>query len=176
MSATILTLIIALGIQPSSLQAQRADSAAVESHIQDIVRELPSDSNLREELLQGARGSGVHQPWMDVMQEQGIKRAVVWIDIRFDSKGRPKKLDVNRAEYYTRYDGGSPISDKEHLESIRESHLEQQLDSVALEKARHGGWVDVPHPKPHPFVGGTQIEFLSDEWLPAQGRPLYYAR
>ncbi len=108
MAATILVLIITLLAQTTHSQVETANSPAVEEHIRDIVRELPADSALRRNLLQGARGNGVHYSWMDDMRKLGIKRAVVWIDIRFDSKGRPKKMSLNRIEYFTKYEGGMP--------------------------------------------------------------------
>ena len=55
------------------------------------------------------------------------------------------------------------------------SGLEQELHSVALEKATHGFWIDVPHPEPQPFVGGAKVEFFDDEKLPTPEAPLYCA-
>src|SRR5258708_14045458 len=92
MVTTILVLLITLIAQTTHSQMETANSPAVEEHIRDIVRELPADSALRRNLLQGARGNGVHYSWMDDMRKQGIKRAIVWVDIRFDSKCRPKKM------------------------------------------------------------------------------------
>jgi hypothetical protein len=112
---------------------------------------------------------------MDEMRKQGVRRAVVWIDIRFNRRGHPKKMNFNRAEYFTQYEGGTPISDSGQLDIIRTAGLEKDLGAIALEKANHGFWYDVPRPRPHPFVGGTQIEFLDDERLPALSGALYFA-
>jgi len=155
---------------------ETASSPAVEEHIRDIIRELPPDSELRRELLLGARGNGVHYAWMDQMRKQGIKRVVVWIDIRFNHKGRPKKMGLNRTEYFAQYEGGIPISDDARLGVTRATGLEKELTTLALERARHGSWVDVPRPRPRPFIGGTQVQFLDDEWLPALSGAGYYAR
>jgi hypothetical protein len=175
----MVTIILALLIsfaQAAGSQAETKSSPVVEAHIRGIIAELPTDSDLRRGLLQGARGNGVHYPWMDEMRRQGIKRVVIWIDISFDHKGRPKKMNVNRTEYFTQYAGGTPISDNTRVDAIRASGLEGELNTIALEKAKHGFWLDVPRPKPHPFIGGTQTEFLDDEWLPALSAALYYAR
>jgi hypothetical protein len=102
---------------------------------------------------------------MDNMRKQGVKRVDVWIDISFDRKGHPKKMSVNRAEYFTQYEGRAPISDNTRVDEIRASGLEGELSTIALEKAKHGFWLDVPRPKPHPFIGGTHVEFL-DERMP----------
>ena len=110
------------------------------------------------------------------MRKLGIKRAVVGIDILFDSKGRSKKLDLHGVEYFEQYENGTSISDSARLEAIRTSGLEKELIARGLEKAKNGIWLDVPRPKPRPFVGGTQVEFLNDEWLPAPTFPMYYAR
>ncbi len=162
--------------QTTQTQVQMANSPAVEEHIRDIIRELPADSALRRNLLEGARGNGVHYSWMDDMRRLGIKRAVVWIDIRFNRKGRPKKTTLNRTEYFAQYEGGTSISDMKQLNAIHASGLDKELNTLALDRAGHGAWTDVPRPRPHPFIGGTQVQFLDDEWLPALSGALYYAR
>jgi len=85
-------------------------------------------------------------------------------------------MSLNHIEYFKEYEGGTPISDSERLGAIRGTELEGDLKSIALEKARHGFWPDVPRPKPHPFIGGTQIEFLDDERFPIPHEALYYAK
>jgi len=174
MPKTILILLVALLALPAYSQ-EKVISPAAEAHIRDVMKELPADSDLRRTLSQGARGNGVHYRWMDEMQKRYIRRTVVLINISFDSKGRPREMSINRTEYFTQYEGGVPISDSTQLEKVRTSGLEKDLSTIALEKAKHGFWTDVPHPKPRPFTGGTQIEFLDDEWLPALSVPLYYA-
>ncbi len=176
MTGTILALIITLVAQTNSSQQKTPPSPAVEEHIRDVVRELPTDSFLRKELLQGARGDGVHYAWMDEMRKLGVRRAVVWIDMRFNRRGHPKKMNFGRAEYFTQYEGGTPISDSTQLNIIRTAGLEKDLGAIALENAKHGFWCDVPRPRPHPFVGGTRIEFLDDEWLPVLSGVLYQAK
>jgi len=175
MTGTILALIITIVVHGGSPQQKVPPSPEIEEHIREVVKELPADSNLRKALMQGARGKGVHYPWMDEMRKLGVRRAVVWIDIRFTHKGRPKRANFNRAEYFTQYEGGTAISDSAQLDIIRTAGLEEDLSAIALEKAKHGFWCDVPRPRPHPFIGGTQIEFLDDEWIPSMSTPMYFA-
>lgn len=174
MGTIILALLTTLTGQSTHSRTQTPNSPAFEDHIRDITKELPPDSALRRNLLQGARGNGVRYPWMDDMRGLGIKRAVVWIDIRFDRKGRLKKTTLNRTEYFAQYEGGTAISDRERLNAIRTSGLDKELNSLALDRARHGFWVDVPRPRPRPFIGGTEVEFVDDEWLPVPPTPMYY--
>ena|SRR3984893_1299247 len=169
----LIALMFALAVPTSNPQAQRAPSADVEKHIQEVIKELPPDSLLRHALQEGARGNGLHYAWIDELRKQGIKRVVVGVDITFDRHGHPKQMSLGRTEYFTQYDpGGVPVSDTDLLNAIRASGLEKQLDDLALQEAAHGHWFEIPRPRPNPFVGGTRIVFLDDEWLP--GVPTMY--
>lgn len=159
----------------SAAQAQGSVRADVDKHLHDIAQQLPSNSQLRGEILAGAHGSGTREEWMDEMARMGVKEVDVSVDITFAHNGHPKHLAVSRVQYFSQYDGASPISDAPKLEAIRDSGLEDQLKTVALERASHGSWVDVPRPRPKPFVGEVDIEFFDDEWLPVWP-VLYFAR
>jgi hypothetical protein len=174
MTTTILVLLLTFIAQTSRTQTEAPNAPTVEDHIRDVIRELPPDSALRRNLLQGARGNGVHESWMDEMRKQGIRRIIMWIDINFDSKGRPKKLSLNRTEYFAHYEDGMPISSGVLISTIRTTGIEKELGELALERARHGFWVDLPRPKPDPFLGGAHVEFLDHEWLPVPSHPSFY--
>lgn len=154
---------------PATLQAATNVSPEAEQHIRDLIRELPADSSLRQQLVKGAHGDGVHHEWMNDMRQEGIKKAVVWVRIRFNRSGKPKQINVDRTEYFTQYEEGERFSDIERLRVIRASTLEQKLAAGALEKAEHGYWVDLPGPRPHPFTGTVPVVFYDDEWLPTTG-------
>lgn len=146
-----------------------------EQHVRDLIEQLPSNSILRRDLLSGARGDGVHRFWMDTMRQVGVKRVVAWVSIRFDRGGKPKEMMVARTEYFTEYENGGRVLDDNSLKSIRASGLEQMLTPIAVEMARHGHWIDVPRPRPNPFVGAARVQFFDDEWLPAIKKPLFCA-
>jgi len=146
---------------------------AVQDHIRQLINELLPDSNLRRDLLNGAHGDGVEKPWMIHMRQEGVKRALVWVSVAFDRCGKPKRMKVYRTDYFTTYEGASEALDAKRVTSIRTIGLEQKLTSVALENTAHGFWIDVPQPKPHPFVGGAKVEFFDDEWIPIAKAPMY---
>jgi hypothetical protein len=168
-------LILTVAIQTGNLQSERVTSPAVEENIHEIMNGLSPDSLLYRALLRGSRGGGVRYPWMDAMKREGIKRVIVMIEITFDQRGRPKLMSVSGTHYFSKYDGDEQISDSGQLKSIRASGLEKQLDDLALQRTAKGFWLDVPRPRPHPFVGGAQVEFLDDEWLPTPNAPMFYA-
>jgi hypothetical protein len=111
---------------------------------------------------------------MDEMEKMGIKQATLWFDLRFNSKGQPQKVELDRVDYFSKYESGAAISDPAKLEEIKGSGLEKQLAALGLKKARHGFWVDLPRQKPHPFTGKAHVEFFDDPWLPVPAAPIYY--
>ena len=91
--------VMALHFVPWSQEPVR--SPAVEEHIHRVIQSLPPDSTLRSSLVQGARGNGVRYPWMDEMEKMGIKQATLWFDLRFNSKGQPQKVELDRVDYFS---------------------------------------------------------------------------
>jgi hypothetical protein len=173
MYVIIVALFLAIPGLSGSAQMGGSPGVRAEGHIKQIIEGLPRDSLLRRELTAGARGTGVRFAWMDELRERGVKRVLIGVDITFDRRGRPKQMKVESARYFTHYEGDEQILDPERLNAIRASGLEKELDNLALGKAAHGHWLDVPRPMPNPFVGGAQIQFLDDEWLPSP--PTLYA-
>ena len=175
MLVVALACILSTAAPQNTLAAHKREPEVEEQHIRSIITALPAKSALRQELLDGARGNGLHQPWMDDMREKGIRRVVIRIGIDFDQKGRPKRMSVKSTEFYGEYDDARPVSDGRRLEEIRSSGLEQTLRKLALQRAARGAWIDMPRPKPHPFNGEARVEFFDDEWLPTANVPLYCA-
>lgn len=61
--------------QRSSSRAAPDTRPEVAQHIRELMKKLPADSLLRQQLVSGARGDGVRHPWMDDMRQEGIKLA-----------------------------------------------------------------------------------------------------
>lgn len=158
----------------SAAQSQRVKSAEDGGHIQQLIQQLPPNSSLRRELLAGDRGNGIRYWWMDQMRKLYIRRVLVSIDIKFDHSGRPTKLSVSRVQFFKQYSDDDEITTSKDLGRIQSSGLVKQLDALALQRAMHGAWVDLPRPRPSPFTGGARVEFFDDEWLPVASAPIYF--
>jgi len=101
---------------------------------------------------------------MDEMKQQGIRR--VLIEVSFVWEHGPKKMDVKRVKYFAGYaNENDELTDIKRLEAIRAIGLEQRLKEEAIRRAVGGYWVDLPRPRPKPFLAGTWVELLDDEWL-----------
>jgi hypothetical protein len=104
----------------------------VKRHIDDLIGDLPANSLLGRQLANGAHGSGIHQAWMDDMRREKIKRAIVWISIRFDRHGKPKHMRVEQIEYFAQYENGERVPGT--------GDLERKLSNDALQNAANGFW------------------------------------
>jgi hypothetical protein len=139
--------------------------------IDAIVQSLPKCSHFRLELEQGGRGTGIEEPYMSLLREHGIKRAIfqVTAPLRRGHVGVP--LLVARRLYFRRYDGpDAEITKPDELKAIRDSGLERILDNAALEKAQHAPvFAGIEHAQKllrasRAVVG--DIEFLDLPFLP----------
>jgi len=146
----------------------------VQKHLRVLEGQLSPDSDLRHELASGYSGDGDDYVWTAHMRDEGIKRAEVVIQIHFYENGKPKEMHIQRVRYFTSYDtDASEIIDSNTLNKIDQAGLPQELQRTSLNMAQAGSWIDVPNPRPNPFVGETQITFYDDLWLPFLNHPLY---
>jgi len=74
--------IVAIGMLHTCLgcntNQKREKPVADEQHIQQLILELPLGSQIRAGMEEGARGEGVHYPWMDRMKDLGVQREIVF--------------------------------------------------------------------------------------------------
>jgi len=144
----------------------------VRQHIRAVADTLPLNSELRGLLERGEAGDGVHHRWMDDMKKGGVNRVLV--EVHFTWRGRPVKMQIQKIIYFGSYDDQKDrIADGVKLENIRVMGLEQAVRDAALLRAAKGYWVDLPRPRPKPFLGGTWVELFDDEWLP-ENPPRYW--
>jgi len=59
--------------------------------------------------------------------------------IDLDRHGKPKRMTIRSGEYFTAYEDDSKVSDTTQLTAIRESGIEQKLNSIALEES--ASWI-----------------------------------
>lgn len=157
MAIASLAVIALIGVVQA--QARQIPSAAVEAHIRELEQRLPVGSLMRSELDAGARGDGIHYPWMDDMRKEGVKRA--WVVIFTGLNGQPEQWKVYEVAYYSEYDReGSQITDPKWTERIRTSGLANKLNQVALDRAAHSPW----HEHDSRLI---PVDLLDDEWLPS---------
>lgn len=159
MATFSLAVITLAGAGGAKLLTRQKPRAAVEAHIEELEKSLPPDSPMRADLESGARGDGIRQTWMDKMRQQGVKRA--WV-VTFTGLNDPsKEWKVYEVAYYSAYDReGSQITDPKWLERILASGLANELNQVALDRARLSAW----HEHDSRLI---PIDLLDDEWLPS---------
>jgi len=147
-------------------EVRHVPDAAAQEHIRQVIDSLPVDSSLRRTLEAGRFGNGIHEPWMDDMRREGVKEVALevrgrWLEFFGFS---PKK--VARILYRSKYEGPkAQITDSAWLGRIRASGLEQELEAVALGRAKratpmrmHWDWTIWER-------GSTHVYLFDDEWL-----------
>ena len=153
------------GIAVLALIAARSASAQLPPPVQQLIYELPPCSVLRAELEGGTYGSRIDQPYMAMMRNQGVQRAL--FEVRKDLHGnRPEGIHIIGRLYFRQFDGpNSQIADVATLKAIEAGGLAANLDDLA----RHRVLV-APIIKGEVYFGkGNQlaslVEFFADAWL-----------
>lgn len=136
-----------------------------EESVKQLLESLPPDSQWRGPLAQGARGDGIHQPWMDDMRTAGVKLAIATIEFAWARKGRQlNDWTPSRIQYFRDYDRFDPIVDPHELAQITAGKLGPELTDVALARAKRAYWFE--YPRERRGLGFRDILLAGNEWLP----------
>ena len=156
---------------------QQSDSVngltpAAESRAREVLKSLQSDNELRLALERGERGSGIRYPWMDKMQQLGIKQVTYVVD--YGVKDRMGILQVTSATFFREYyRDDSRIKDRKLLRQIRDSGLEERLHTEILARAGEAVLRHMKNGKPSSNARPRQghvtfyLNLLDDEALPS---------
>ena len=173
MKSRIMILMLSLFLNANGQQSQspNCSSQTSEERVQHVLTGLGTYNLLRYELMSGSRGNGVHYPWMDRMQQYGIKQAVFRIDFVWESG--VKSLKIKKVFFFDRYyEYESIIKDQQLLKRIRKEGLEQELRGAILLRAEESInqmiKKDIERTKITPDWGRgrLQLHLLDDEILP----------
>jgi hypothetical protein len=144
----------------------RKPGTSTQAQIRKMILSLPEDSSVRRSLEMGQYGDGVHESWMDHMQEAGLREVVfeihgVWrTGLGFKPKG------VGQVIYRTKYDGpGAQLTDPAQISQIEKSGLEAELREAAIRKAGRATW---PFEAKFSALGITSFAYVSlfdNEWI-----------
>jgi ankyrin repeat protein len=163
-----LALLLCVGLQlPASPNPRDAEA---KEHIRHLIDSLPASSAWRSLLERGAKGDGIHFPWMDGMRKEGVKLAVFTFEFTWTQRGRQRSdWTAVENEYFADYDRSEPITDEGRLSQIKASGLEQELEGAALARAKGAYWFE--YPSEDTGVGYRLEELADNEWLPVQLTP-----
>jgi Ankyrin repeats (3 copies) len=126
-------MITSLFSRPNVLRLTISQAPAQQSPaaVERLLGELPTCSILRAELERGVYGSGIDEPYMTKMRQQGVQRALLEVDLIFQGD-KPADIRVERRVYFRKFDGpSSQVSDEATLRTIEESDLPRTLDGIA---------------------------------------------
>jgi hypothetical protein len=166
MRAPILILICAI-LRPQTVPPHgQVSSPKAEESVRRLISSIPSESEWRKMLEQGATGDGIHQPWMDAMTKLHV--TLVTYDFEFNWTNGGKKLTNWRlveTRYFADYDRSQPVNNST-LDDIKAEGLSVVLEKEALARAKVGNWVEFPAEQTG--TGYRRIVLADNEWLPVR--------
>jgi Ankyrin repeats (many copies) len=150
------------------LIASRSAMSQVPPAVRQLINELPLCSILHEDLERDTYGSGIEQPYMARMRQQGVLRAELQMEGVLHGNRAPD-IQVVRRLYFRQFDGpNSQISDEATLNAIEGSGLQADLDGIARSRVLAAPFFRGPDPRP--FADnhhvGSVVEFFANAWLP----------
>jgi len=162
MKTAFIILSLVFGLQ---VQEPNGAKSACEERVQQVLKSLEPDNSLRRVLEQGQRGDCVRKPWMNKMQQFGIRQASFLIE--YSWKKERVSFEIKNTSYlkhyYSNYDAGR-IKDRKLLREIRESGLEHELREAILARAQSS--VSAKRGKDQVARDVFEANLLDDEALP----------
>jgi hypothetical protein len=150
----------------NKIQPQASPDAIAQRHIRQVIDSLPADSSLRRTLEEGHFGTGIHEPWMDEMKEEGVKLAMFEVRGVWTNSTHFRPQTTNRIIYRKKYDGsGSQVTDARELARFRGNGLEAKLQAAAFQKATKANWIGIDSPPKDGDACIVNIYLFDDEWL-----------
>jgi hypothetical protein len=163
---SLLFAAFALIVGCSCLLGQNADAALdTHKHLAEIAASLPPGSNLRRQLEAGDHGDGVREKWMDPMNQQGVKRALV--SVEFTNKDQPEGMRLKKIIFYDKYGSNcAQITNRNRIEKFRADGLTSLLEQQAILLTKKSGkWLSVDNRAGVGGPGVSYVEFYDDPWL-----------
>ncbi len=123
-------VVFALSTIVPSLEA--LNSACTPAYIKEKIRPLSTQNLVRAAAENGVKGNGVRRLWMNRMQAHGVKQAT--FGVQFAWSNGIRNLEVVEDHYLEQYgEYSTEMVDKGRIRLIRESGLESELKTLALE-------------------------------------------
>jgi hypothetical protein len=164
---SVIVALMAIGLV-SGQEKSRQDSEIAELRIQQLLVDMKCKKTdegyqlFREWLKKGARGDGVHHPWMDKMRQFGVRQAS--LEVHSSWKQGAWRYKVERIEYFRLYYCDDSLAIRGRLlNDIRSSGLEQQLKEAIVAK------IKTKEQPLRPEQASEQRDYrylLDDEYLP----------
>jgi len=164
--STVCLLAVLLGALVPTLCRAQGRSAKVVS--EESTGEAKTQATSTHPSLQeddtSLKGDRNHYSWMDSMQQQQVRRAVV--RTVFVWRGKPEDVTVSKIVYFSKYEHDcAQIDDPKRLSQFQASGLEKQLSDAAIAHTKRANWISMD--KIHkPKRGVAIIELLDSESLP----------
>src|ERR1044072_7706472 len=116
----------------SNAQLLEVAKSLCEERAQQVLKSLAPDNPLRLALERGHRGTCIRQPWMDKMQQFGIKQVSFLVEYSWErGKVSFKITEINyHRDYYSYQD--DMIKDRKLLRRIKGSGLEKELRDTIM--------------------------------------------
>lgn len=171
MSSILIALTLLLTTVPQHPPSEPTADAAVQEHVRQLIKSLPTGSRWRDMLEHGMRGDGIHRAWMDQMKKDGIELALFTFEFAWTDGGRKlKDWTLVSDRYFRDYDESQPVLEQQ-LKFIRDDGLQQELAAAALPLAKNANWIEYPSEE---SGQGYRLVYLADnEWLPVNLPPTF---